>query len=217
MASPNINSSLTLKKVLRAIEKDDTVLDKTRRKFDLIREYEQASSAGIEQEFLANLPKRFPEVFGNTNNANNVQIENLELLPVFPAETLADGDCFFSSIYRASAEQGILETVAGCFSLPGDLDEQSFIKGVRSFLSERIKAGDLPRDSEGRDAYDGLSEALTTGNWDAILSAYPSWFVKAFNGGLSEREQFYPYIAFYVKKSKSWTSEIEVGLMLHML
>lgn len=66
-------------------------------------------------------------------------------------ENLTDGNCFYSAVYRALANQGILQIVHDCQGLP-TYDERSFIQGARTLVAENILAGGA------RDIHNSLKE-----------------------------------------------------------
>jgi len=100
--------------------------------------------------------------------------------PVVIKKTLDNGDCFYSSVYRAAQEQGLLPLLlASIDELAGVRNEIAFIAGMRMRVAREIRAGRLPTDeASGLNAYNSLSTALE--NYDAITSSYPRWFREVF-------------------------------------
>ncbi len=136
-------------------------------------------------------------------------------------ETLAQGDCFYSSLYRASKERGLLPIIAGNLGI-NVFSESKFIKSFRALIASEVKAGRLPNstDQHGKkeDTYDilagmgsDLGAAIAYGN------VFPDWFVKSFRKGVGTRKQFQNTFAKYAKQRKQYVSEIEVDITKSLL
>jgi hypothetical protein len=60
---------------------------------------------------------------------------NTSFKPVKIKPTLTNGDCFFSAIYRAAEEQGILPVFQECTGVTIDRGEKEFIQSLRNYVS----------------------------------------------------------------------------------
>ena len=152
--------------------------------------------------------------------------------PVRSAETLTSGDCFYSSIWRASGEQGVREPMLNCFAIqipPGKTEKQQelmFIQTLRRILAQRIRNDNLfkevdPRNGRQKNAYDGLQEKLAEGGMDLYketIRIFPDWFKAKFGKGLLDtKQEFLTTFAKEVETMTRWVSEIEVQMVEEML
>lgn len=159
------------------------------------------------------------------------------LLPTVVRTTLSQGDCLYSSIYRASVERGLLPLFAKCFGIATDT-EVKFIQGIRNVLADYVlKEGLLKgKDRFGTtvDTYDQLKElvegtefsakegqAIAKGAMYAVAAqSFPPWFVSEFGRRgekLGKKEDFIKNYAAGLRKMENWTGELEINLLKHLL
>ncbi|NDB87083.1 MAG: hypothetical protein EB127_31015, partial [Alphaproteobacteria bacterium] len=138
-------------------------------------------------------------------------------------ETLTQGDCFYSAIFRSSSERGLLEKLAECLNLDAS-DEETLIKSFRNKLADSISKGNLQNTDERNgnfDTYDYLvSTTGNSGTYQQVTSSYPSWFNREFgNNGenLGMRDSFCQRLASLVKEPGEWVGEIEVRIVTEWL
>jgi len=96
--------------------------------------------------------------------------------PVNIKSTRADGDCFYSAIFRALKERpdDLLEKVADCLKISSE-DETAFIKSFRKIVAEEI------RDPTGSSQlYDNLI-AYSPTLYEETVTAEQGWFRKYFS------------------------------------
>ena len=138
--------------------------------------------------------------------------------------TLAQGDCFYSAIFRSLNERdNLLENVSTCLSIDIS-DETSFIKTFRDKLADDISEGHLDYSDEknGRiDTYDYFVELILDPlNYKEVTKSYPPWFNNEFGKSgekLGERKSFCLRLADHIRKLGEWVGEIEVRLIKKML
>ena len=150
-------------------------------------------------------------------NTNKKIIRQILPRQVVIKETLSDGNCFFSAIFRALKEQpGLLEKVSSCLKLDSS-DEIKFIQSFRNKLAERIASGNLQytNDKNGRlDTYDMLI-THTANSYKQIIAGFPDWFKKKFGEPkqLGTRESFCQLYASYIRNLGEWVGEIDVRMI----
>ena len=229
----NANSRLlesNLSKIEEKIEKFDKSLSSvprvnTRRKYDEFSKLRNAMQTKLSSPELA----KVTEVINSANTTSEPDIvtkalsaikEENDSKDVTIKPTLAQGDCFYSAIFRSLKERNnLLESVSSCLSIDFS-DETAFIKTFRDKLADNISEGHLQYNDEknGRiDTYDYL--VGLTGNIDdyhAVTNRYPQWFNNEFgrNGeNLGTRESFCQRLAYNVRQPGEWVGEIEVRLI----
>jgi hypothetical protein len=138
-------------------------------------------------------------------------------------ETLAQGDCFFSSLWRAFKERGLLETVAYELNVRTST-EVRFIISMRKKIAEEILANRLPTDldqhGKKEDTYDffhGLGPLITDVLKEDDDEIFPDWFKQEFMNGVGTRKNFLRKTAKWVKKRKEYAGELEVAIAKRLL
>jgi hypothetical protein len=150
------------------------------------------------------------------------ELESPDSGEVWINKTLEQGDCFFSSLFRAFKERDLLSTVT--HSLP-DLrssTEVRFISSFRKLIAKEILENRLPFTINERktreDAYDfyaGMGESLGAAiAYDEVL---PDWFKKAFVNGIKSRKHFLSVCAKAVRKRKEYVGQLEVEITKRLL
>jgi hypothetical protein len=136
-------------------------------------------------------------------------------------DTLAQGDCFYSSLYRASKERDLLHSIATNLGLSTSTETQ-FIKSFRNLVADEVKAGRLPSSNNQygvrEDTYDilaGMGDSL--GAAIAYGNVFPDWFVASFSKGVGTRSHFQNTFARYARRRKMYVSEIEVDIAKKLL
>jgi hypothetical protein len=138
-------------------------------------------------------------------------------------ETLAQGDCFFSSLWRAFKERGLLETVAYELNVRTST-EVRFIISMRKKIADEILANRLPTDvdqhGKKEDTYDffhGLGPLITDVLNEDDDEIFPDWFKQEFLLGVGTRKNFLRKTAKWVKKRKEYAGELEVAIAKRLL
>jgi hypothetical protein len=159
-----------------------------------------------------NKPKGLNQPKGlNKPKATAVTIEENEF-PVVRRDTKTQGDCFFSSIYRAAKEQNLLDILEDCLEVETS-QEEIFIQNVRDILADKIL-----EDEDGviSDIYENLTNLseININSFGEIMNGMPSWFRKEFEDGFPEDvEEFVDIIAENERKSGNYVGEIEVNII----
>jgi hypothetical protein len=135
--------------------------------------------------------------------------------------TLSQGDCFYSSLYRASKERDLLSSIVDNLGVQTGT-ESKFILSFRDLIAEEVQAGRLPSSTNQygikEDTYDilaGMGDSLAAAI--AYGNVFPDWFVKSFSAGLGTREHFQNTFAKYARRRKMYVSEIEVDIAKKLL
>lgn len=146
--------------------------------------------------------------------------------PVKTKKTRTDGDCFFSSIFRAANEQALLPLLATCNPLLQTCSESAFILSFRAILAQEIRAERLPMNAGGSiNTYDSLRQLGVDGDQedDAVykgtIESFPDWFRAEFPTleSLGTQKQFVKRLACYVAQSYNDVGMIEVGIAQRLL
>lgn len=142
---------------------------------------------------------------------------------VIVRRTLAQGDCFFSSIYRAALERGLALDLATCLGVRADT-EVHFITDVRNQMADYItKYGLLKgKDRYGKnsDTWDFLKELVDTATYKSASGDFPPWFIREFGSTgsrLGTRDEFTKKFAAGIRTMGNWVGELEVNLFRHLL
>uniref|UniRef100_A0A6C0KXF7 OTU domain-containing protein n=1 Tax=viral metagenome TaxID=1070528 RepID=A0A6C0KXF7_9ZZZZ len=147
--------------------------------------------------------------------------EQTNTKPVTVKKTLSNGDCFYSSIYRAAKERpGILNRLKTCLRLNID-SETAFIQSFRDKVARTIRRQGLQKENS-KDIYDYLQEtaALKDGTYEAIMDAYPNWFTTEFGTEgehLATKADFIKRLLKHVTKQGEWVGEIETRQVMELL
>jgi hypothetical protein len=155
-------------------------------------------------------------------NDDNLGLED-DTEEVVIKETLEQGDCFYSSIFRSSRERGLLEKIAECLSLDSS-SEMVFVETFRNKLADSISKGNLQYTHERNgniDTYDYLV-GLTgnSGTYHQVTHSYPGWFNEEFGVGgdkLGDRDSFCQRLAAHIRQLGEWVGEIEVRIITEWL
>lgn len=139
-------------------------------------------------------------------------------------ETLSQGDCFYSGIFRALKERDLLQTVCLALNLRGST-EVRFITSFRELVANEVLAGRLPSDLDQyghpENSYDmlsGLGSNITNIiDGDEQHEIWPEWFAKEFRNGVGKRPHFLKKFAKWSKKRKEYVGQIEVEIVTRLL
>lgn len=140
--------------------------------------------------------------------------------PVKTKKTRTDGDCFFSSIFRAANEQALLPLLATCNPLLQTCSESAFILSFRAILAQEIRAERLPMNAGGSiNTYDSLMQLGDDEVYKGTIEAFPDWFQAEFPTleSLGTQKQFVKRLASYVAQSYNDVGMIEVNLAQTLL
>lgn len=140
-------------------------------------------------------------------------------LPVGMEKTLDDGDCFYSSIYRAAEERpGVLERLSIFLDLPTETPtEDEFITGFREQVAEKLLA-----DASESELYDRLKTVSSDDpeTYTLMMEQYPKWFVNEFGKKgkhLGTKDHFYNKLIKHIRKRGTWVGHLEVEQIQDML
>ena len=126
-------------------------------------------------------------------------------------ETIDDGNCFFSSIYRACKDYGLLDTLCTCLPKLKSSSEVSFMKRLRSLIATKsiddikgmfVHFSTLDVDSE---TFEEIADSL--GSISEVLNEFyqENKFKKKYE------KEFIKEIQKSIKTDMNWVSEIEVN------
>jgi hypothetical protein len=136
-------------------------------------------------------------------------------------ETLSQGDCFYSSIFRACKERGFLPILRDTLKL-NVRTEDAFVASFRNRVAREVLANHLPSDVDQHgnpeDTYDILSkmgDSLSAAiEYDEV---FPDWFKQAFAKGVGTRKYFLKTFAKHTRIRKNYISEIEFQIVKKLL
>jgi len=139
-----------------------------------------------------------------------------ELFAVQDGETKDDGNCFYSAIFRAAKEQGILNKFP--VGIITD-NEERFIQTMRNTISNNISEGNLPKYKAQNGPLDTYNTLIQSDNsYTQIIRGFPEWFGKEFpKEKIGTRTEFITKLSKIVKEDKKWVGEIEVRLTKKLL
>ena len=126
-------------------------------------------------------------------------------------ETIDDGNCFFSSIYRSMNDYGLLDKLYTCFPKLKSSSEVSFMKRLRSLIATKstddiknmfVHFSTLDVDSE---TFEEITDSL--GSISEVLNEFyqENKFKKKYG------KEFIKEIQKSIKTDMNWVSEIEVS------
>lgn len=136
-------------------------------------------------------------------------------------ETLSQGDCFYSSIFRACRERGFLPILRDTLKL-NIRTEAAFIGSFRNRVAREVLANHLPADvdqhGKPEDTYDILSKmGDSLGAAIEYDEVFPDWFKKSFAKGVGTRKRFLRTFAKHTRIRKNYISEIEFQIVKKLL
>ena len=135
--------------------------------------------------------------------------------------TLEQGDCFYSSIYRAAGERGFLPLLRDRLRL-NIRTEYAFIGSFRNRIAKEVRADHLPTDVDqyGRpeNTYDILHRmGDSLGAAMRYDEVFPEWFKQAFEKGTGTRKSFLRTFAKGIRVRQNFISEIELAIATRLL
>ena len=145
--------------------------------------------------------------------------EGIVSQPVEILPTLDDGDCFYSSIYRAAKERsGLLERLSVFLELSTDSPtEDEFIDAFRQKVADKLLI-----DSSESELYPRLKEVSKDDpeSYKEMMEQYPAWFVHEFGKTgkkLGTKDEFYENFLKHIVRRGKWVGQIEVEQVQEML
>lgn len=229
----------TMRVLFSKLVKDSSVKRKGLAQISVLKQEKDAILKGKVKEFYASLPLRYSKYFKekNTNENKNIkanqslskksvepqQIQKISTpkskitleeneFPVVRKTTLMQGDCLFSSVYRAAKEQDILVVLEGCLGI--DISQEDiFIQELRNLLSDAIAED---RDGVISDFYENMKSLAETNvnSFEEVFNGLPSWFRDEFESGFPDDiEEFIIIMSEKNRQSENYVGEIEVGIM----
>jgi hypothetical protein len=244
-----------LRHLFRELVKDQK--NRCRLQFEVLKEYREAKDADddtVLELWTEELKNRFPKEFASYAKKTAAPLKTTAKValqaPKVPGnivrrETLATGDCFFSSIFRAAIEQGLIHKLMTCLKLKAT-NEKEFIQAFRNMLAVRIVNHKLPKyeqpDGSFEDTHDVLlatfkkaipgmieqegttgkgvkpEKKLKTSTYQQVLRGFPIWFRIKFNEGIpDDKNEFERQVAEGVRTMTNWIGTIEVEMTKHIL
>ena len=122
----------------------------------------------VENYLLDKFTEKYQAINPEKNNlASSSSMASPESISNFIVmETLDNGNCFYSSIYRAAKHNNLLEKIFDCIPELNSLTENNFIKKFRNYVSN-----DITNKIEGMFYYlENLIANYDTDNFDAIIN-----------------------------------------------
>ena len=137
-------------------------------------------------------------------------------------ETLTQGDCFFSSLYRAFKERDLLSTVTRLLPNLRSSTELRFVSSFRKLIADEVLANRLPFNFNPKgiredtyDFYAGMGPSLAAAiEYDEVL---PDWFKTGFAKGIKSRAHFLRVCAKAIKTRQQYVGELEVEITKRLL
>jgi hypothetical protein len=140
--------------------------------------------------------------------------------------TLEQGDCFYSSIFRALKERNLLESVSDELKLNCST-ELRFVRSFRKKVAGEILANRLPsgKDQHGNreDTYDFFSglgpllKDIIEEDENGGDDLFADWFRDEFRNGIGTRTNFLKTSAKHVRKMKVFVSQFETEIVKRLL
>jgi hypothetical protein len=150
------------------------------------------------------------------NKPIHKQSITIQTSPVKVKKTLDNGDCFYSSIYRAAKERDILQLIGDSLHIDTN-NETVFITEMRRRVADHIRAGHLPKENGiNVDAFNMLT-TYEPETYTEILKSYPKWFQDKFSGGTGSRQSFLQRLAAESEKRYQWVGELEFRIVQSIL
>ena len=153
--------------------------------------------------------------------ATDVTVCEVGSFPVIIRNSLSNGDCFYSSVFRALKErEGLLERVQRKYSDINVSDESAFIQSWRNIVADNVETytfADSPLD-----IYEHLINKShdSTGNISIILRGFPAWFRSEFGAQfetVGNKEDFFSRLKLSLKTPGNWVGQIEVQIVQKLL
>jgi len=161
------------------------------------------------------------EELRNRSIINNIYAANNQKIPAIAKPTRADGSCFYSSIYRAAQEQGLLNAIR---SIQGIIitDETTFINTFRIIVGNKVTQDGLPFTMNGDqriDTFDYLENIIDEEDYVAIITHFPQWFQNEFptKSAIGTKQEFIQKFIRNIIQPTSWVSSIEIELVKTLL
>lgn len=119
-----------------------------------------------------------------------------------------DGSCFYRSLFAVLKHNNDLLDFNKCIDVKRN-DEEAFVQGMRSKLSEQIKK----RNNKDyiKDLYVYLY-GLDKENYDAITDAFPDWFQRKFHKMPSTLQEFRNIYSTEILKKTNWAFQPDIEL-----
>jgi len=141
-----------------------------------------------------------------------------ELFDVTIKQSLATGDCLYSSIYRALAERPeLLDKVNNFLVITNKNDEKIFIQTLRNKIADdliRLERAPSINTVNDNDIYSQLLQQDEK-HFDTVKESFPSWFQSITYEDAVEMKQaeFYKFLADNIRKMRSWAGQIEYNII----
>lgn len=148
------------------------------------------------------------------------RIDHSPVIPYTIKPTLAQGDCFYSALYRVSLERDLLDEFAECLHVDTK-NEDTFITTMRKKVADEIAGNRLVRNG-GEDAYDTLTEMLGELNkqdYNESIEQFTREFKLAFPypTKLGTRTNFLKRLSDIARVRRNYVSQFEVDIVSGLL
>jgi hypothetical protein len=136
-------------------------------------------------------------------------------------KTLADGNCFYSAIYRSAKYKNLLEKLCNCVSINCD-NEKEFIKNFRNYLSNSYELkqkylnffNHIIRELNSKNFKETLKIILK--NMGDVRNIVKN-FIKEKKFKLENFDEFFLEVQKTIRKNYTYVGEIEVSESLDIL
>ena len=136
--------------------------------------------------------------------------------PVIVRRTLEQGDCFYSAVWRALDEQGLIARVNECLGIDCTI-EVGCILALRNLIAESAR-------EYIADTYNTLYNLLASGSaadretFSTIVSTtFAAWHIAVIKSSIMNPEAFMEQMLVGIRTSRNWASQIEVNILTRIL
>jgi len=143
--------------------------------------------------------------------------------PALVRKTLAQGDCFYSAIWRCLYEQSLVARVAAALHIPAE-PEVAFITGLRGLAAANAA-------TEVSNIYDYLISLITPSPFKTaeevvadgetfstiFHTTFAQWHRDIFVKHLEDKAAYVAAFKAGISKSTMWASQVEVGIVKNIL
>ena len=136
--------------------------------------------------------------------------------PVIVRRTLEQGDCFYSAVWRALDEQGLIARVNECLGIDCTTE-------VACILALRNLIADSAREYIA-DTYNTLYNLVASGSASdretfstLVSTTFAAWHIAVIKSSMMNPEAFMAQMVAGIRKPRNWASQIEVNILTRIL